>query len=181
MKTMKVVFALVALLTARLASAEMLYWMIGDATSGGSNTIAFDYAVVYATKGDEKIALPNDGRGGETYWKENGDDVVLSTKTTGPNLTELGDWNYKDYSFYVELFNYDFSLDQGTSVGVSEWATYDALVSHGAIIPSGMGIPATAHIWMPATAVPEPTSLPLVLVGIALLLLKRRSLSAGNG
>lgn len=175
MNAMKVVLTLVALLTVRLASAEMLYWMIGDATNGGSNTIAFDYAVVYATKGDEKIALPNDGMGGETYWKENGDEVVLSTKTTGPNLTELGeDWNYQNYSFYVELFNYDFALDRGTSVGVSEWATYDALVSQGHIIPSGMGIPPTAHIWMPTTAAPEPSSALLLLVGGALLLLKRR-------
>lgn len=181
MKTMKVVFTLVALLTARLASAEMLYWMIGDSSNGGSNSIQFDYAVVYATDGDNKIILPNDGMGGETYWKDDGNDEVLSTTTTGPNLTKLGKgWDYQNYSFYVELFNYS-TLDSGTSVGVSEWATYDALVSHGAIIPSDMGIPATAHIWMPTTAVPEPTSLPLVLVGIALLLLKRRSLSAGNG
>lgn len=171
----KLIFTLAALLVAHLASAEMLYWMIGDATNGGENTIAFDYAVVYATKGGEKIALPNNGEGGEIY----GNEDLSPITTTNPQMTEFGEgWDYQNYSFYVELFNYDFSLDQGTSVGVSEWATYDALVSHGAIIPSGMGIPATAHIWMPATAVPEPTSLPLVLVGIALLLLKRRSQSA---
>ena len=95
-------------------------------------------------------------------------------------MTEFGEgFDWSSYSYYVELLAWDGATE--STVGVSEWATYDALVSHGAIIPSGMGIPATAHIWMPATAVPEPTSLPLVLVGIALLLLKRRSLSAGNG
>lgn len=161
--------------------ALMLYWMIGDSTNGGSNTIEFDYAVVYAAKGEERIVLPNDGMGGETYWKENGDDVVLSTKTTGPNLTELGDWNYQNYSFYVELFNYDFSLDHGTSVGVSEWATYESLVSHGAIIPSGMGIPSTAHVWMPTVNVPEPSCGLLMIVGFSLLALKRRALTSVAG
>lgn len=171
MKTMKLILASAALFIAHLASAEMLYWMIGDATNGGENTIEFNYAVVYATKGGEKIALPNNGEDGEIY----GNEELSPITTTNPQMTEFGEgWDYQNYSFYVELFNYDFDLDIGTSVGVSEWATYDALVSQGAIIPSGMGIPATAQLWMPATHVPEPSSAMLLLFGVSFVLLKRR-------
>lgn len=162
----RLIVTLAALFIAHLASAEMLYWMIGN-----ENTIEFNYAVVYATKGDEKIALPNNGEGGEIYGK---DDLSLTT-TTGPQMTDFGDgWDYQNYSFYVELFNYDSALDLESSVGVSEWATYDSLVSNGAIIPSGMGIPSTAVLWAPPTNVPEPTSGLLLLLGCALLSLKRQ-------
>ncbi|MCQ2367928.1 MAG: PEP-CTERM sorting domain-containing protein [Kiritimatiellae bacterium] len=168
----KLIFTLAALLIAHLASAEMLYWMIGDSTNGGSNTIEFNYAVVYAVNGESKIALPNNGEDGEIY----GNEELSPITTTNPQMTEFGEgWEYQNYSFYVELFNYDFDLGIGTSVGVSEFATYDSLVSNGHIIPSGMGIPETAKLWMPTTAVPEPTSGLLILIGLASLALKRKN------
>lgn len=166
----KLIFTFAALLIAHLASAEMLYWMIGDATNGGENTIEFNYAVVYATKGDEKIALPNNGEGGEIY----GNQELSSITTTGPQMTDLGEgFSWSSYSFYVELLAWDGANE--TSVGVSEWATYDSLVSKGAIIPSGMGIPSTAHVWMPTVNVPEPSGSLLIFLGLAALALKRRS------
>lgn len=167
MNTMKLILAFAALFIAHLASAEMLYWMIGN-----ENTIEFNYAVVYATKGDEKIALPNNGEGGEIY----GNQDLSSITATSPNLTELGDgFEWSNYSYYVELMAWDGATE--STVGVSEWASYDALVSHGAIIPSGMGIPATAALWMPATHVPEPSSAILLLFGVAFILLKRQKMA----
>ena len=169
MKTIKLILTFAALFIAHLASAEMLYWMIGDSTNGGSNSIEFNYAVVYATKDGEKIALPNNGEGGEIY----GNEALSPITTTTPQMTEFGEgFDWSSYSYYVELLAWDGATE--STVGVSEWATYDALVSHGAIIPSGLGIPATAHIWMPATVAPEPTSGLLILVGVSVLLLKRR-------
>lgn len=170
MKTMKLILALAALFIAHLAPAEMLYWMIGDASNGGSNSIEFNYAVVYATKDGEKIALPNNGGGGEIY----GNEALSPITTTNPQMTEFGDgFDWSSYSYYVELLAWD-GVNEST-VGVSEWATYDSLVSHGAIIPSGMGIPATAHIWMPTTSVPEPSGMLLMLIGLATLALQRRN------
>lgn len=155
----KLIFTLAALFIAHLASAEMLYWMIGN-----ENTIEFNYAVLYATKDGEKFEV-ND----EIY----GNQDLSSITTTGPILTEFGeDFNWSSYSYYVELLAWDGV--QESSVGVSEWATYDSLVSNGAIVPSGMGIPSTAHVWMPPTNVPEPTSGLLLLLGCALLSLKRQ-------
>lgn len=172
MKTMKLILASAALFIAHLASAEMLYWMIGDSTNGGSNTIEFNYAVVYAVNGESKIALPNNGEGGEIYGNEN----LSPITTTNPQTTEFGDgFEWSNYSYYVELMAWDGANE--STVGVSEWASYDALVSHGAIIPSGMGIPATAVLWMPATHVPEPSSAILLLFGAAFILLKRQKMA----
>lgn len=162
----KLIFALASLFITHLASAEMLYWMIGN-----ENTIEFNYAVVYATKGGEKFEV-ND----EIY----GNQDLSSITATSPNLTELGDgFEWSNYSYYVELMAWDGA--NASTVGVSEWATYDALVSHGAIVPSGMGIPTTAHVWMPTTSVPEPSSGLLLLVGFSLLALKRRALTSAVG
>lgn len=162
----RLIFTLAALFIAHLASAEMLYWMIGDSTNGGSNTIEFNYAILYAT---------NDGITTPVGDKLYGNEELSPITTTNQQMTDLGEgWDYQNYSFYVELFNYDFDLDIETSVGVSEWATYDSLVSNGAIIPSGMAIPPTAQLWVPTTAVPEPTSGLLLLLGCALLSLTRR-------
>ena len=169
MKAMKLILALAALSVAHLASAEMLYWMIGDKTNGGANTIAFNYAAVYASNGDETVALPKDVDGGEIY----GNEDLTSITTTNPQMTELGEgFAWKDYSFYVELLAWDGVNE--TTVGHSETLSYAQLVSQGHIVPSGMGIPPTAHIWMPTTAAPEPSSALLLLVGGALLFLKRR-------
>lgn len=168
----RLIVALAALSIAHLASAEMLYWMIGDSTNGGSNTIEFNYAVLYATNGGTPTPVGN-----ELYGNEN----LTLTTTTNPQKTELSGFDYRNSSFYVELFNYDFDLDIETSVGVSERATYDSLVSHGAIIPSGMGIPSTAHVWMPTVNVPEPSSGLLMIVGFSLLALKRRAMTSVAG
>lgn len=160
MKTMKLILASAALFIAHLASAEMLYWMIGS-----ENTIEFNYAVVYATDGVKKFEVNN-----EMY----GNQDLSPTTTIGPTLTEFGDgFTWSNYSYYVELLTWDGSKE--SSVGVSEWATYDSLVSHGAIIPSGMGIPSTAQLWVPTVNVPEPSGSLLILLGLATLALKRRS------
>lgn len=160
MKTMKLILASAALFIAHLASAEMLYWMIGS-----ENTIEFNYAVAYATDGVNKFEVNN-----EMY----GNQDLSPTTTIGPTLTEFGDgFTWSNYSYYVELLTWDGSKE--SSVGVSEWATYDSLVSKGAIIPSGMGIPSTAQLWAPTVNVPEPSGSLLILLGLAALALKRRS------
>lgn len=161
----KLIFTLAALLIAHLASAEMLYWMIGDATNGGENTIEFNYAVLYAAKGSETIEVRN-----SAHEAIGGSGLQTAKITT--ELSVVPD--YQSYSFYVELFNYDISLGE-MSVGISERTSYAALVSHGAIIPSGMAIPPTAHVWMPTTVVPEPSGGLLLLFGFAFLALKRKS------
>lgn len=177
MKTMKLILAFAVLFIAHLASAEMLYWMIGDSSNGGSNNIEFNYALLYAVNDDEKIALPTTVEGGGMY----GNDDLSLTTTTGKQMTELDGINPSVYSYYVELVTWNDAAQIETVVGVSDMVSYSDLASQGHIIGAGMTIPATAVLWMPATHVPEPSSAMLLLFGISYVLLKRRvDKEAGN-
>ena len=78
-----------------------------------------------------------------------------------------------EYAFVIELGNYDGS--NWATLAVSETATYADLSANGNIITSSDYNPQFATPWMPtAYVVPEPTSGMLVLVGAALLALRRR-------
>lgn len=159
-----------------------LYWMIDDA-----NEIEFEYAVVYAVKTDSiegktwnqaegygdvgAIGLPNDGNGGWAYLPKEG-----STTATWKQLTDLGGENWSSYSFYVELLQWDAVNDNEVRVGVSTTSTYGDLVTNHHILGSGLTIPSNLVVWAPTTsAVPEPTTGVLFLLGGALLLLRRRA------
>ena len=174
MKTIKLILACAVLCAAHLASGEMLYWMIGDKTNGGENSIEFEYALLYAVNGEDKIVLPTTVEGGGVY----GNDDLSLTTTTGPQMTEFDGIEPANCSYYVELFAWEDVLKQDVVVGVSEWETYESLVSNGHVIPTGMSIPSTVHVWMPATTVPEPTSALLLVFGMAGLLLRRRKICA---
>ena len=160
-------------------SDTMLYWMIDDA-----NEIEFQYAVVYATAADisdrawtrekgydvDAVALPADVEGGFGYEPKEG-----SRFATLDVLTELGSKNWSSYSFYIELLQWDDVNDREVRVGVSATSSYDDLVSHNHILGSGMTIPSNLVVWAPQTStVPEPASGLLLLLGGALLALKRR-------
>lgn len=78
-----------------------------------------------------------------------------------------------EYAFVIELGNYDGS--NWSMLAVSETATYNDLSDSHNIIPAQDYNPVYATPWMPSSyVVPEPTSGMLVLVGAALLALRRR-------
>ena len=190
----KAVVALLGLVLAARARAEvdfsdwngtdsMLYWMIDE-----SNTIEFQYAVVYATTEDltgrtwtkeegygiaegNQVALPKDVDGGFAYESmlEGSHFVTLDI------LTELGSENWSSYTFYIELLQWDDELGKELRKGVSATSSYEDLVSNHHVLGSGMTIPSNLVVWAPQTSsVPEPTSGSLALLGGALLLLRRR-------
>lgn len=162
-------------------SDSMLYWMIDD-----SNQIEFQYAVVYAVQtaniegklwntdvgyGDVgAIALPKDLGGFEYETKEGSHTATLDI------LTELGSENWSSYSFYIELLQWDDVNGKEIKKGVSYTSSYDDLVSNNHVLGSGMTIPSNLVVWAPQTGtVPEPSSWMLVLLGGALLSLRRRN------
>lgn len=163
----------------------MLYWMIDD-----SNEIEFQYAVVYATTEDltgrtwtkengygvaegNQVALPKDIDGGLAYEPMEGSNLV-----TLDILTELGSESWSGYTFYIELLQWDDTLGQELRKGVSATSSYADLVSNKHVLGSGLDIPSLV-VWAPQTStVPEPTSGLLVLLGGALLLLRRRGNAA---
>ena len=85
-----------------------------------------------------------------------------------------GDYRTPSYSFYVELYN-----DAGTLVGFSEAVSSSALASYFAgSVQQGVQW-ANVNQWNVTnfTAVPEPTSGVMLLLGAALLGLRRRRLA----
>lgn len=171
MKMLKTILVFATLFAPEFASAEMLYWMIGDSSNGGSNNIEFNYALLYAVNDNEKIALPTTVEGGGMY----GNDDLSLTTTTGPQMTEFDGLEPANYSYYAELVTWNDATKKETVVGVSEMRSYADLVSQGHVIGAGMTIPATAVLWTPTTVVPEPSGGLLLLFGFAFLALKRKS------
>ena len=91
------------------------------------------------------------------------------------NQSPSGDYSAgtPEYSFIVELGNID-SSDNWTTVATSAAATYSSL---GAYIHQSFGLnPTEMAVWTPSqfTAVPEPSSGLLTLLGFAFLALRRK-------
>ena len=87
-----------------------------------------------------------------------------------PTLSDLKGYGSVDYSFYVELYN-----AAGDSVYKTQAVSYNSLLSSGYIATGGVLTPAVlATGGFNGAAVPEPTSGVLLLIGGAMLALRRR-------
>jgi len=165
---MKKFFALatVALLSA-VSQASYLYWQVNAEDTSG---IEFDAARVVAEKGGVTTVLSFAEDDGAT---KTGYSAVNKGQGAAINLDQLTDPTA--YSFYIELVNYnDSSYDV---VGKSTSASYATLVNSNFVDAGQMAIPTTpTSMWHGSgySAVPEPTSALLVMIGVGLLSLKRR-------
>ena len=136
------------------ASASTLFWQVNK-EKAGDGTGDPTYAVLKATTGTLE-----DGVGIAAYDLREG--TVWAT--------DLKSYGSSEYSFFVELFN-----ASGTSVYKQSAVSYDNLVSSGYVSSSPLSVPAKAVTGgFNGAAVPEPTSGVLLLVGGALLALRRR-------
>lgn len=144
----KCLIALIVAVVAVVSQASVLQWQVSGTDLGGSS---YNFADLYAVNDGGALML---GRGAINTL--NSHDVSA----------------YTDYSFYVELINY--ANGTATTVGVGETVAYGALAQDGYI--TGAPLSQTmAQVWHGGTkSVPEPTSGFLMMVGLALLGLKRR-------
>ena len=145
------VAAAAALLFASAASAGTLYWQVDD--DSGDVT-----AQLYAQQGNNeagRIALSNE-----------------LDAPTGIQQADLGSYSDGSYLFYVELLNYN----SGTVTQGYKWA-YGDLVSSGYVSFGATNIPdVTANVVALGSFAnaPEPSSGLLLLIGGAMLALRRR-------
>lgn len=140
------------------ASASTLFWQVNTKDDAGTLGYAGNeatYAVLYATKaGDttENVVAGYNLNEGKAW------------------ATDLDKYGSSEYSFFVELLN-----SSGTPVYKQSAVSYDNLVSSGYVSSSPLSVPTAALSGgFNGAAVPEPTSGILLLVGGALLALRRR-------
>lgn len=151
-----------AVVVCSVTQASALYWQI-DSDTG----INYDYAQVVAYKnGAAEGALNVMNNGVST-----GDSIV--DPASGAVYLDLATYGSSEYAFGVELL--DASLNV---VGNSNQVTYQDLLAAGYISNSGLEAPAGGGFSYSAAgggySVPEPTSGVLLLIGGALLALRRR-------
>lgn len=154
---------------ASVSQAEYLMWQVSDATADQWVTPFGEYG--YAT-----IMASTDG--GQTWSQQNvyfNDDSVsgVALKMDSPaaiDLSVLGD----NASYYIEVFRYDTTAGQAVSMAKSEELTY-ANIPNGYVTSSLTKIP---QAWTGGTytATPEPTSAMLMMLGFALISLKRKKM-----
>ncbi|MCQ2393907.1 MAG: PEP-CTERM sorting domain-containing protein [Kiritimatiellae bacterium] len=162
----KVLVALAVAGAVVLAQAGTLYWQVADAGS-------FSAATLYANDGTSKTRLESSLAQGVDL------ETTLTGTETGLVQTSLGDYEGSQYSFLVELVTYS----SGGTVTKSNWMkefSYDDLVTGGYVAAGGIGFPTTTEgINMGVSGpnpgvIPEPSSGLLLLLGGALMALRRR-------
>ena len=178
MKKLLIAISVVGL--AFFAKADYLLWQVN-----GDGAEDFDFNAVrigYSTDGSTtaagylQLAYVNDSGDYTTFGEVTG--VITGTKTTPTGYyADFNGLTGSQYSFFIELINYDASTSPTTidMVAVSQTASYLTLVDRGYVDTSlTPTVPTTVWHGGSYTAVPEPTSAMLVMMGLGLLALKRK-------
>lgn len=152
----KFAVAVTVMLFASAASAGTLYWQVDDAELGESEAGWGAELWMLDTSNNSKTSL-SDG---------------LLDAPTGIQQADITDYTDDKYLFYVELVNYS----TGASSDGYKWG-YGDLVSSGYVAMSALDIPTVnANVGAHGNfaAAPEPSSGLLLLMGGAMLALRRR-------
>lgn len=159
-KKMRFAFtAFVALSLVVSARADLLYWMVDD-TELSDSFKGYSYAEVAVAGTEEHLFITDENGVPLGGWK------VKSSAFDGEGqFADFGSYG-AGYSYLIELFS-----DNGC-IGVSQTLTYDQLAPY--IGKGGVGKDALTPWTGGAFTVPEPTSGLMLLLGTALLALRRK-------
>lgn len=166
----KFLFAVAVVAGALGAQADFLWWQVSP--SAGKTFTTAQLWVADSQSGNSQVVatqgplVPSD---------------FDSSKFTGTTVetvsTDISNYSASQYSFFVELVTYNSSGDkQGSSFWTNQ-ATYDNLLSQGYITAPGVQTPFSGSgfdLGVGGSAIPEPTSGMLFLLGGALMALRRR-------
>lgn len=160
----KIIFGLLAVLLAFAVKAEYLSWYVGSTSNiGGTTRTSGTEAANYYTA---KLYWTTTATSTGGAWLD-----TISPTPDSSVATLSGDSYGDGVYYYVELYNYDNSV-----VATSEATTYASLVESGAISKTLTALSSVNYAWngTATVATPEPTSGLLMLMGFAMLGLKRK-------
>ena len=160
MKNMfKVAAVAFASLVAVTAKAEALYWQVDQ----GTTDQAFQYAILNATDGTTTYQLAGASAEG-----------TAQNQYVSVQNTDISSYASSGYSFFVELANYNNGSWETVASGKDKAISYTDLQDKGYVATTfqqGLNISGGYNM---GQNVPEPTSGLLLLMGGAMLALRRR-------
>lgn len=163
---------------------ELLWWMVGetkdiqiDSMDGNKQYLASDLGITNA-----RIRYDGEGDSGYlTLWGLDNDNEFFQVPDSSAGVMlpaeyygSLSGLNAASYSFAIELGNW--SDGRWTSVAESDSVSYADLFADRHIATWDNLSPVDSTYWSPSsyTVVPEPASAPMLMLGAALLALRRR-------
>lgn len=171
---MKRLSFLALILFSLMVHAEVIYWM-GNASE---NQIEFQFAHIAVVRDgdmDNVISYLNFADGSDEAMLGNEGDYM-----TGASWADISNYTSNEYGFFVEIMNYGkpntdpFGEDRWFVAGVSGVSSYQDLVSAGHVYSDSLSMPNISAAWAPTVAIPEPSGAFLILLGLAVINLRRR-------
>ena len=168
MKSFKAILTFCALAAIpAFGDVEALYWQVDSANN--PENIPFTYAALVGIDGSDNRTYIADESGIQFH-------NSTGNGTTTDVIASIMDPSYSSWSFYIELWNYDNgNWTLVGNAGGPPGESYTKLKEDG-VIRGSMSMDTT--LFTPTAAVPEPTSGLLIVLGGALLALRRRRSAA---
>ena len=174
-------FALPLVILSARADVEVLWWQVGDPLDEGS------LSDVQITTFHEGVKSAADLGVSEARIRVVGTDEYLMMMpidgSADPALPVPADWYASvvspyasaEYSFAIELGNWDWQTGTWTMIATSDAVSYTTLKTGGHIAEWDGTDPSAPSVWQPTSyVIPEPSGGMLMLMGFALLALRRR-------
>ncbi len=152
------------------AQAGVLYWQVAPAVAyeGSSEALSYSYAKIKIEEGNKYLTSYIPGSSGSDTLGE----TVNADSFGKVAIGAVFDGSYSDQTFVIELFDsQDQLIGWASSTGVSDLSNY---IQDQAEFGSSWNM---MNSWKVAQVVPEPTSGMLLMLGAALLALKRRKVA----
>ena len=158
----KVILSFAIAIVAVVTNADFLNWTVGSTFEGKNSGSDYNSAKIYYT------TTVNSNSGG-TYL----DSIGQTPGVSSIDISAIQ--NQSNLGFYIEVYNYTNS-GYGDAVANSGYYSYSELASTSAITTSFLNAAAIAYAFngKGVQATPEPTSGLLMLMGFAMLGLKRK-------